>query len=270
MKPFLKWVGSKRQMIPELSCYVPKTFGTYFEPFVGSGALFFHVQPKKAVLSDSNKRLMKTYQAVRNRPAQLVRVLREHQGLHCEDHYWGMRSEDIDSCGVVETAAWMIYLNKAGFNGLYRVNKAGTFNVPWGKRTADCIVDEPTILACSRALKRGDVKLLTCSYQKAIEMAGDNDFVYADPPYPAISKTANFKAYDKAGFGIGDHEELRDSLVRARHRGATVIATISDTVFSRSLYSGDRFAIRQVRGSRSVSASAESRAPVGELLIRLR
>lgn len=272
MKTFLKWAGSKQRLLPELLKRIPE-HGTYIEPFVGSGALFFGLQPKRAILADSNKRLMLTYSAVRSRAGKVIELLDRSACDHSPEMFNSLRFTfgTVARSGRTQIAADMIYLNRAGFNGLYRVNSTGIFNVPWGNRPSSCIVNADSIRACSRVLRRCNPKLLTADFGDVMKLARKNAFVYCDPPYLPTSTTSSFTAYTPGGFGLAEHERLRDAAVGAALRGAIVMISNSDRPEILKLYKDRRmFKIERVQGSRSIAASGASRKKATELLITTR
>ena len=271
-RPFVKWAGGKRRLLRDLQGDIPERFGRYHEPFVGGGALFFHLAGRRppasepwAVLSDANRRLVRTYRAVRDQPKRLIERLREHAADHSKDSFYAVRALDPDSfVDDVEVAAWFIYLNKTGFNGLYRVNRKGGFNVPMGRYKNPNICDGDNLRACSRALQGVDIRHE--GFEKAASRAVDGDFVYFDPPYVPASATANFTAYTSDGFGFAEQERLRDVARDLKGRGVRVILSNSDTPPVRSLYQRG-FAKRQVMMTRAVNSRATKRGSVPELLI---
>src|ERR1700722_2990428 len=196
--PFLKWVGGKRGIINELKNRLPKKFGSYYEPFIGGGALFFETKPKKAFLSDANLDLMLTYAVIKNNPDELIEKLKKHQKYHCEEYYyWQRKKHSLEDS--IEIAARMIYLNKTCFNGLWRVNKKGEFNVPMGSYTNPGILQEENIRACQAALQNATIEYK--DYHRINPKAGD--FCYFDPPYHPRNETS-FTAYAKNDFSEKD------------------------------------------------------------------
>lgn len=278
MKPFLKWAGSKRQLLPELRKRVPEKFGRYFEPFVGSGALFFDLAPKRALLSDSNVRLISTYEELQIDMAELRMHLREmaseYNGKSAKDQeaiYRATRSIYNDHMvftpSSVLQAARFIFLNKTGFNGLYRVaQKTGHFNVPWGKRT-HYEVDGEVLKDCAVALQ--GVELRATDFEDAVAGAQKGDFVYFDPPYVPASATANFTAYSKEPFGPAEQERLRNVALRLKQRGVHVLLSNSDTPLVHELYctGSHTFDVRRVEARRSINSKGGARGKVGEVLI---
>lgn len=261
--PFLKWVGGKRSIIGELKARLPETFNDYYEGFVGGGALFFELQPtlKKAFLSDANLDLVLTYSVIKKDPDKLLTVLKKHQRLNCEEYYYRQRSRhDLDD--PIEVAARMIYLNKTCFNGLYRVNSKGEFNVPMGKYTNPGIVSEPNIMACNKALQIADIQ-----YKDFLKIeAREGDFCYFDPPYHPTSDTS-FTKYSKLDFSEKDQQALAEFCTQLHRKGVKVMVSNSNTPFIRNLFSSNIFNIGIVNAPRSVNCKANGRSAVEEVLI---
>lgn len=257
--PFVKWVGGKRMLVPEIIKRLPThDFGTYWEPFVGGGAVFFALDSriKKAVLSDTNLDLAITYQVIRNNLEGLLIALRKLAKRHSKDHYLRIRRETTTE-DEVWLAARFIYLNKTCYNGLYRVNRRNEFNVPMGSYRNPTICDEDNLRAASEVLTKASIR--SQSFEKSSPRPGD--LVYCDPPY---HKT--FTGYTENGFHMKDQERLRDACLEWQRAGAHIIVSNSDTSFIRDLYA-DGFAIHQVYGRRSVNCRGSGRGPTPELLI---
>jgi DNA adenine methylase len=246
--------------LPELLKHVPEKFGTYHEPFVGGGALFFALQPECAVISDVNLRLIRTYRAVRDDVETLIAELKKCR--YDEKFYYKMRERPIDAGTDVEVAAWFIYLNKTGFNGLYRVNSKGGFNVPFGRYTNPTICDAENLRACSRALQHASILHQRFNNTKAKR----GDFIYCDPPYAPVSKvgdTKSFTAYSRDGFTGEDQVDLARLARKLKREGVRVLLTNSPV--ARLFYKN--FKIREVDARRSVNSSATGRGAVKELII---
>lgn len=269
-KQFLRWTGSKRALVPELLKWVPADFRTYHEPFLGSGALFFALQPKRgAVLSDLNNRLTRTFVAVKNDLDVVLpplRVYEEMYAKHGSAFYMHARDAiNVDEMTTPELAAWFIFTNKTGFNGIYRVNASGKYNVPAGKfARPPTICDEPVLRACSAALLNATI--VNSDFREAERRAAAGDFIYFDPPYIPVSKSADFTAYTAAGFGHAEQIALRDMALRLKHRGVHVLLSNSDTPATRELYTG--FELREITRGGGMNSDATKRGRVGELLIR--
>lgn len=262
-RPFIKWVGGKRQLLPELTRYVPGQFGNYFEPFVGGGALFFELAPKAAVLADANRRLIRTYIGVRDSVEEVIARLRDYP--HDEKFFYDLRDKNVDSGTDAEMAAWFIYLNKIGFNGLYRVNRQNRFNVPFGRHRNPNICDAPTLRACSAAL--AGTELLVADFEAAVEKAEAGDLVYFDPPYVPLSVTSSFTLYTSDGFGADAQRRLRDVALRLKKRGVHVLLSNSSAGFVRDLYRPD-FEVTEVSATRLVNSNGARRGAITELVIR--
>jgi len=263
-RPFLKWAGSKRASVPELLSRAPKTFGTYYEPFVGAGALFFALQPERAVIADANHRLMCTYAALAGEPEKVIMLLRKHDFNHIDDYYYKARDVDIDTRSTSEIAAWFIYLNKTCFNGLYRVNKSGKFNVPIGSYKNPMICDEENLRACSAAL--AGVTIRRSDFEETVAAAKEGDLAYFDPPYVPVTKTADFASYTADGFTYKDQVRLRDCALALKRRGVHVMLSNSATLLVESLYD-EHFTLDRVECRRNVNSKAGGRGPVGEYII---
>lgn len=263
-RPFVKWSGGKRQLLPELIKYVPEKFERYYEPFVGGGALFWHLQPKSAVLGDINDELIVSYRVIRERCEKLIDVLTLHGRAHSRAHFEHMRDVNFVEANVESRAARFIYLNKTCFNGLYRVNKSGKFNVPFGDYANPTICDAENLRACAAALKT--VITMHGDFEETTKLAESGDFVYFDPPYIPVSKTS-FTAYDKSGFGRADHVRLRDCALHLKRCGAYVLLSNSSAPLVEELYGRD-FELIPVQGKRSINSKGTGRGPVKEWIIR--
>jgi DNA adenine methylase len=259
-RPFLKWAGGKTQLLPELTKHVPPTYGRYIEPMVGGGALFFHLRPEVAILGDLNEELINCYRVVRDEVEAVIGRLR--RCLNEEEFYYRVRAQDPHELDTVCRAARTIYLNKTCFNGLYRVNKSGKFNVPFGRRRNPTICDEEGLRCASAALQ--GVRLVAGDYKDILrEHAVVGDFVYLDPPYHPVGGYADFKRFTKEFFYEEDHIELRDEFHRLVETGSWVLLTNSNTEFVRSLYEGFDYAVLDTR--RSISSNPSTRT--GEDLV---
>lgn len=256
-RPFLKWAGGKRSIVPELKRRFPKTYKEYHEPFVGGGALFFATKPEHAHLSDVNFNLILTYIAIRDDVLNLIQRLRVHAAKHDKDYYLRARTRIAREKDATEIGSLLIYLNKTCYNGLYRVNKKGEFNVPMGSYKDPAILDELNLLACSKALQGVDIQ----QHSFLQSPVGWKDFYYIDPPYHNT-----FSGYDGAGFGDQDHKNLAEFCKQLDKAGNYFMVSNSDTPLVRTLYKS--FTIEQVMASRSVSCKANQRGRENELIIR--
>lgn len=272
--PCLKWPGGKRQLLPELLKRVPHFTGSYREPFVGGGALYFALRNERsfpAVLSDSNARLIRTYSAIRINVDEVMLCLARHAAAYAKggaDYFYKVRDLDPDEMSDDGCAAWMIFLNKTCFNGLYRVNKQGKFNAPHGKwKSPPTILDEKNLRAVAAAF-RYETRVEKRDFRAAFAEAVAGDFIYADPPYCPISTTANFTAYTKDGFGPQDQKDLRDLAIETAARGVHVMLSNAVTMDSYVLYSRAGFRLDKVKAKRSINSNGAKRGEVSEYIIR--
>ncbi|MFO0591105.1 MAG: DNA adenine methylase [Polyangiaceae bacterium] len=268
VRPFLKWVGGKRSLLPVLRAHSPSSFRRYHEPFVGGGAMFFHLAQKKhlqrgAVLSDNNERLIRAYKGVRDAVEEVISLLREYP--HEKDFYLKMRERPIDQHSDAEVAAWLVYVNRTGYNGLYRVNQKNRFNVPFGDYANPKICDPENLRACSRALKSATI---SCEpFDLVAERAEKGDFVYFDPPYVPLSATSSFTSYTASGFGHHHQQKLADVARSLKARGVHVLISNSNAPLVRTLYR-EGFVMVEVQCARSVNSRADGRGKIVELLMR--
>jgi DNA adenine methylase len=265
--PFLKTAGGKTALLPEILPRLPPKIGTYYEPFLGGGAVFFALAAEKrfesAVLGDANKERMDTYAAIWLNVDAVVRELKKH--VYDEKKFYAVRAQDPATLSVEVAAARHIYLNHTCFNGLYRVNRKGQFNVPFGRYTNPTICDEENLRAVAAVLREKRTKLVSFDFEKTVASAKSGDAVYFDPPYVPASETANFVAYTAGGFSENDQIRLRDCFMMLDARGVHVLLSNSDTPLVRKLYKG--FKVERVEAPRRVNSKAEKRGNVGELLI---
>ena len=267
--PIVKWAGGKTRLLDELCARTPDGYRRYFEPFVGGGALYFRLHPRSAVLSDSNPDLVNMYRCVAGHVEAVIDRLGRHRAAHDADYYYAMRERWNAPGGMdadVERAAAFIYLNKTCYNGLWRVNSRGKFNVPIGRYDEPTIFDAGHLRTASRLLSRA--RLTTAHFADAVKDARAGDFVYFDPPYHPISDTANFTSYTSSCFGPDDQRELAEIARRLHRRGCTVLVSNSDAAFVRELYRGSDFRIDVVDCARAINSKASARGPQRELLIR--
>ena len=262
--PFVKWAGGKRTIAKALASLMPNVFGTYWEPFVGGGALFFEANGRisQAVLSDINRDLIACYGAVKRDPEPLIAALECHASRHSKTYYYSVRSQHTLQ-DPTEIAARLIYLNRTCFNGLFRVNRKGEFNVPIGSYSNPTIVHRTNLRACSEALQSATVEILAFMDIEPSE----GDFVYCDPPFDPLSATASFTSYTKESFGPQDQTNLRDRAREWHEAGVRVMVSNSDTGLIRNLYDSEPFTIRVVQVPRMVNSKADKRGPVNELVI---
>jgi DNA adenine methylase len=265
VQPFLKWAGGKSQLIAQYEPYLPppEAIRCYYEPFLGSAALFFHLQPARAQLSDRNEKLIELYCVVRDQLEQMTPVLSRHQ--NDRDYFYQIRSLDPDRLTQVERAARLVYLNRTCYNGLYRENDQGEFNVPFGRYQNPRICDVPRLQAASRALQSAE--LCTADFDDAVALAGAGDFVYFDPPYVPVSRTSNFTSYHRLGFSEADHRRLADSFHTLTARGCSAMLSNSSADLVYELYEGHGYRLIEVQARRSINSKRNGRGPVTELLI---
>lgn len=265
--PIVKWVGGKTKLLPELRARTPKTYGRYFEPFLGGGALFFSAAPSLATLGDMNVALINMYKAVAGDVAAVIDALTFHRQAHGRpEYYYEIRdtwNEGLFEPHPVEAAAAFIYLNKTCFNGLWRVNKRGQFNVPRGDYKDPKIFDPDALRAASAVLSRATIAVN--DYVTTVAGARKGDFVYFDPPYDPISETSNFTSYTKDGFGKKHQEQLAECARDLRQRGVSVMLSNNDTPFIRELYEG--FCIDNVKCARAINSKGDKRGAVDEVII---
>jgi DNA adenine methylase len=268
----VKWAGGKTALLPEIAARIPHrgTFRRYVEPFVGAGALLFWIRRSfpavECVVSDSNEELVNAYRAIRDHVERVIAKLETHQTLHSEEHYYHVRAAKPRD--GAERAARFIYLNRTCYNGLYRVNRKGQFNVPIGRYKNPRIVDRENLLAVSTALTRVDLRHE--DFESLTATCGRSDLVYLDPPYDPISATSRFTSYTVDGFGADEQRRLARTFETMCRRGATVILSNSDTELVRGLYEHlvPKPTLDVVLVSRAISSRASGRGAIGELLIR--
>ena len=261
-RPFLKWVGGKSQLLAQFRPLLPEMFGRYFEPFVGGAALFFAMRPPRAVLRDVNEELVDCYAAIRDDVEGVITALGNH--VYESDHYYEVRDLDPKKLSLAKRAARTIFLNKTGFNGLYRVNRKGQFNVPFGRHINPAICDEDNLRSCSLALTGVDVRVK--DFKSIVSDAAPNDFVYFDPPYVPLSDTADFTGYSAGGFTWKDQERLRDVFRQLTEKGVFAMLSNADTKEVRDLYAA--FSIEAVSATRSVNSDGAGRGKVSEVVVR--
>lgn len=271
LSPFIKWVGGKRQLLPKLVEFMPQEpINTYYEPFIGGGAFLLRLAPTKAVINDFNPELAVTWQAVKENPIELYEKLYEHQEADTKEYYLDLRAADRDGrilkMSAVERAARFIYMNKAGYNGLWRVNSKGQNNVPYGGHKKLNLQGEG-LQHVSDYLKANDVTILNGDYKDAVITADTGDFVYFDPPYIPVTLTASFTSYTTSEFGLIQQEQLRDTALALSKRGVKVMLSNADVPLIEELYADDIFKIHHVTAMRFVNSKADGRGKVGEVII---
>ncbi|MBS0320137.1 MAG: Dam family site-specific DNA-(adenine-N6)-methyltransferase [Proteobacteria bacterium] len=259
--PFLKWAGGKRWLAPAVQRLLPKTYGRYIEPFLGSGAVYFAANPVSAVLSDLNGALIETYETVRQSPLQVWDELAIHSFEHSKDYYYSIRGARPSS--PIERAANFIYLNRTCWNGLYRVNRSGTFNVPIGTKTQ---VLFPTDDPLSVSIRLRSASLSCQDFECVIDRAEADDFIFADPPYTLSEDDGAFLKYNDRVFSWQDQQRLAAALARAQQRGAHIVMANADNAEIRKLYKHP-FRLRRLARASVLAASATHRTKVTELLV---
>lgn len=270
-KPFVKWVGGKRQLLLELISRLPDDFCTYVEPFVGGGALMWEVALKRPstriVINDANKELINTYRVVRDDPEKLLDSLSKH--INDERYYYAVRDMDRQPwwpmVDPITRASRFIYLNRTGYNGLWRVNRKGQCNVPFGRYKNPRYDDRANIMACSRVLERASV---SCGdfLDETAAFAKSGAFYYFDPPYVPVSNTADFTGYTQNGFGLEQQKRLRDFCVELDRKGVRFMLSNSDTQIVRELYEG--FVIETVSATRTINSNPTGRGKINEVIVR--
>ena len=269
-KPFVKWAGGKRQIVDKLLMYAPDEFNTYYEPFVGGGALLFELSPKKAVINDSNKELINVYNVLRNEEKfkKMCSILNTYEKNNSEEFYYELRNKDrnkssFDRLSDYKRAGRTIYLNKACFNGLYRVNSKNEFNVPFGKKTKVNTYDIGNLITVSNYLTMNDIKILNVDFEESVKDAQKGDFIYFDPPYD--SETSIFNSYTEDGFGKEEQRRLAKVYKELSNKGCYVMLSNNNTTLIKELYKD--FNIHIIEAKRSINSNGKKRGKVEEVII---
>ncbi len=269
--PFVKWAGGKRQIMNYLLEYKPNKYKNYFEPFVGGGALLMELEPVRATINDSNKELMYVYKCLRNKRLfkKFYELCKLHEENHSEEYYYQIRDLDRKKSAYAkmtmpEKAARCVYLNKACYNGLYRVNGKGQFNVPFGKYEKIKCFDEENIQELHKYFNKRKPIMLCKDFAEAIKTAKAGDFVYFDPPYDVVGQQS-FTSYTTGGFDKKEQERLRDVIKELTNKGVLVMASNANTPFIQELYKD--FNIHVVRARRSVNSRGDGRGKVEEVIV---
>jgi DNA adenine methylase len=260
--PFLKWPGGKRWFIANHADLLPADFHTYIEPFLGSGTVFFYLKPSKAILGDLNPELIATYQGIKRDWIMVEELLEKHEEAHDEAYYYAVRNREPRNC--VYQAARFIYLNRTCFNGIYRVNFDGQFNVPKGDRSS-ILFDTDDFSKISRLLTKAEIRV--SDFEALIDKAKRNDFVFADPPYTVSHNINGFIKYNEHLFSWNDQVRLADALARARDRGAKIVSTNANHQSVRRIYEQRGFNLKTVSRFSSISANSQSRKQFEELIM---
>lgn len=266
--PVVKWVGGKRQLITEIDKYIPSQISTYYEPFLGGGAVFFYLQPKKAVVNDINEELINLYQVIQDNVEELIEDLKKHKNE--PDYFYSIRELDRDTevykkLNPVERASRIHYLNKTCYNGLFRVNSQGQFNVPFGRYKNPNIVNEITLRAVSNYFNSAKITFKCCDFEEALKGARKGSFVYFDPPYDPVSDTSSFTGYDKGGFDRQEQIRLKKLCDKLNRRGIKFLLSNSETEFILDLYRD--YKIEIVQAKRSINSKGNKRGEVNEVLV---
>lgn len=265
VKPFLRWAGGKTRIVNALRNRLPPNFSNgnrYHEPFLGGGSLFFRLRPPKATLSDRNRDLVECYRAVQERPDLVARYLKHHLSDNCEDYYYRMRDKYNHSGPSIAKSALFIYLNKTCFNGIWRVNKDGSFNVPYGHRQPKTSRLIRNMYDVSEALS--EASIIHGDYRQVVRYARKGDIVYLDPPYPPLNGTSCFTQYTRGGFGKEEHAELASFASRLDQKGCFVMISNADIPYIRRLYQS--YNIHELEVMRWIRADGK-RYRVGEVII---
>lgn len=264
-KPFVKWVGGKTQLLPELTSRIPDDFSRYFEPFIGGGALFFHYSPKQSTLIDINEELTNAYTVIKYETDELIADLKQH--IYEKEYYYQLRNVDrtdeYQSWSDVRRASRLIYLNKTCFNGLYRVNSKGEFNTPIGRYKNPKIVDETNLRACSLALQKAEI--VNDSFLEVEKLVDNNDFVYFDPPYAPLNATSNFTGYSQQGFDGEMQVSLRNLCDRLDRKGVRFMLSNSNAPLILDLY--QEYKIEFVYATRAINSKGNKRGKIPEMIV---
>ena len=264
--PIVKWVGGKRQLMFELLKNMPENYNRYFEPFIGGGALFFYLQPDNAYISDMNEELINLYQIVRDNVDELITDLQKHD--ISKEYFMEIRNIDrtkeYKNWSNIQKASRFIYLNRTCFNGMYRVNSKGEFNVPFGHYKNPRILDENNLINCSNLLQRTEIR--HADFSEILKKVKKGDFVYFDPPYVPLSETSSFTSYTKDGFDVDMQFKLRDVCDELELLGVKFLLSNSDTKLVNELY--ENYNIKKVFASRQINANADGRGKITEVLVR--
>lgn len=269
LKPVTKWVGGKRQLLPFLHELKPKRFEKYFEPFIGGGAFLFSLAPEQALINDANESLIDMYQTVKDNPNELLTLLKYHEENNSKEYYLDLRAADRDgrlqNMSIIERSARLLYMLRVDFNGLYRVNSKGQFNVPYGSYKNPKIANTENIMAVSNYFNSYDIEFSNQDFADSLANTQKNDFVYLDPPYIPLSSTSDFTSYTVDGFTLDDQKRLRDKFFDLDRQGVFVMLSNSDTPLTRELYQEAN--IHEVLASRNINSNSTKRGKIGELII---
>ena len=260
-RPFLKWAGGKQQLLSKLISKCPSSFNAYYEPFLGSGALFFALAPRRAVLSDANEELIVTFQAVRDQVHEVIRHLRRHR--NGKEHFLAVRRQNPLTMSAPGRAARLIFLNRTCYNGLYRVNQSGQFNTPFGRYKRPNICNRAALQQASVSL--GGAEILALDFRAALERPTSGDFVYLDPPYVPVGRYSDFKRYHKEFFSLDEHRALAVAFAELHERGCHLMLSNSYCEITLKLF--DRWNIEVVHARRLINKNSNGRSPIREILV---
>jgi len=266
--PVVKWVGGKRQIINQIVKYIPKSFSTYYEPFLGGGAVLFELQPKTAIINDINAELINLYEVIKNNVDELIEDLKQHRNE--EAYFYELREldrnkEDYNHLTSSQRASRLIFLNKTCYNGLFRVNKAGQFNTPFGNYKNPNIVNEFTLMAVSNYFNKAQITFTCKDFDEALKGARKGAFVYLDPPYDPVSDTASFTGYDKGGFDQNEQIRLKNMCDKLNEKGIKFLLSNSATDFIKDLYKD--YKIEIIKAKRAINSKADKRGEIDEVLV---
>jgi len=266
--PVVKWVGGKRQIINQIVEYIPKSFSTYYEPFVGGGAVLFELQPRTAIVNDINAELINLYEVIKNNVDELIEHLKQHKNE--EAYFYELRELDrnreiYDRLTPSQKAARIIYLNKTCYNGLFRVNKAGQFNTPFGNYKNPNIVNEFTLRAVSNYFNKAHITFTCKDFEEALKGIRKGAFVYFDPPYDPVSDTSSFTGYDKGGFDRNEQIRLKNTCDRLNEKGIKFLLSNSATDFIKDLYRD--YKIHTIQARRAINSKSDRRGEIAEVLV---
>lgn len=271
VRPFLKWAGGKRQLLEELKKHMPKKYNTYYEPFIGGGALFFELQRGQAVINDSNSELINCYRVIKENPDELIEDLRKHK--NDLEHYYTTRDLDRQKTNYaklsdVERASRIIYLNKTCYNGLFRVNSQGQFNVPFGRYKNPDLLNIAVVKAVHEYLKNNQIIILNEDFEEAVKSAKKGDFIYFDPPYDPVSDTSSFTGYDINGFNKDEQEKLRNVVDILHNKKCYFLLSNAYTEYIVNLYNHKDYRQIKISAIRAINSNAEKRGKIDEILVK--
>jgi len=272
-KPFVKWAGGKRQLIPQIEKHLPEKFSSYFEPFLGGGALLFHLLSEnknlKGYVSDLNSDLILAYVTIRDNLSSLLKSLQKHSDNYFSDsksYYYSVRETNPKS--QIEKVSRLLFMNRTCFNGLYRVNSKGKFNVPLGRYSNPNIVQEENLRSVNQFLNHNKIIIKCQDFSSTVEKVKKGDFVYFDPPYQPVSKTANFTSYTNVNFGLNDLKRLAKVSNQLTKKGVNVLLSNSSSKQVRELFSSKDWKIFEIEANRAINSDSNKRTGHSELLIK--